>query len=235
MKALGIACAAACALAVCATDASAAFDQVWRLNSHPDGNAADPIYGMRLDGLGGHSPVTIDFDTGFVSLAYDNVAKQIRIVGTALGGHDIGSTYDPSTAFTFEFLYDNVTEIASGTSLELVVNSATMFPGNSGSVTPLEDFGTLTGGVPVALSDKSNGTFSFKFDNVDNHRLGGHGLSGPDTFVGRGWFDRSGTNDFLFIGTKDPNLTVPEPTSIAMWSIFGVTAAGLRLRKKRSA
>ena len=101
-----------------------------------------------------------------------------------------------------------------------------------------------SGGDAFSLVDQESGGYSFKFNNFDDHRLGGSpGFGGPDTFVGWGWVNHWAegatprnhvySSDWLFTGTYVPPITnteVPEPGALI---IFGFGIAGLALHRRR--
>ena len=92
--------------------AAAVFN--YKLHSHPDGAAASPYYGLRLDGLlsGNDRDIyTFDFDAAGASvfLDYDDTADTIHIYGTAYGGKDVGQSYEDPTFWEIDFTYSNVT------------------------------------------------------------------------------------------------------------------------------
>jgi hypothetical protein len=104
---------AAAIAATITSAASAASIQTgtYRLSNHPDGAAANPTYGMRLDELfnvtGGHDVFTFDFEAPGSAMYLDYDGTSIHIYGTAFGGRDIGSSYDPahSSAVEIDFYY----------------------------------------------------------------------------------------------------------------------------------
>jgi hypothetical protein len=117
---------------------------------------------------------------------------------------------------------------------------------NNGTLTFTSGFSGASAllGTSVDLFDQAgNHGYSFKFNNVDDHRLGGHaGYGGPETFVGWGWMDHhvSGVHvydsDWLFTAVKVPSDTPDVPAPATMLSF----AAGLGLlrfmrRRKRIA
>ena len=237
MKVLYCTCVSICAFFAGAAESSAAL-QYWELRNHPGASIGPPGYGLRLDGLGGFDDVTFNFDSGFVSLTYDDVAETIHIQGNVLGGSDVGTSYSPQTSFLIDFTYSSkIREIDRPRRNKYGFKVRKRGIG-TGTITPLDDFGTLTGGVPVELEAKASGAYSFKFNNFDDYRLGGNGIPGVDTFVGWGWLNHSGQphineSDWLFIAERVPNLTVPEPTSLALWSMFGISAGAFQWRKNR--
>ncbi|MGK7897958.1 MAG: Ig-like domain-containing protein, partial [Xenococcus sp. (in: cyanobacteria)] len=65
----------------------------YQLHNHPDGNAASPFYGLRLDGLltgNADDIVTFDFENAQSDMRIAIQNNQIRIFGVAYGGADIG-------------------------------------------------------------------------------------------------------------------------------------------------
>ncbi len=82
-------------------NATSVFAVSFSLHNHPDGSAAQPYYGLRLDGLwtGNEEDVyTFDFDHKDSSMMLDlskasNGTYNIEISGVTYGGQDGGSTY----------------------------------------------------------------------------------------------------------------------------------------------
>lgn len=209
------------------------------LHDHPDGALAPPTYGLRLDGLFGTTShdFTFSFDqtgTG-MTLAYDDVANTIQIQGRAFGGRDTGSGWDASNSgfVDIDFTYQaNVATDGTGIwgtdteNLGVVVteDAQNLTTGNFGSLTL--GAGSWTGksvGDVFTMVDQDDGNFSFKLNNFDDHRLAGHGLTGPDTFVGWGWLNHAEgagvlptqhvyDSDWLFTAELlTPTSEVPEP------------------------
>jgi hypothetical protein len=229
-----------CALAGLPAGASAA-SFAYRLHSHPDGNAAPPAYGLRLDGLvsgDGADIFTFNFDDPLssVSLVYDDGSTPglsddtVHISGTVFGGLDTGSSYDPqlSGRWMLDFVYTANITSTGGDGSNIVVRGED--PANVGTITPVDVPGLPATSIPL-VDEEGNFGFSFKFNNSENHRLDGTGLSGPETFVGYGWLNHSGeehvkSSDWLFIGE------VPEPSLLLLLGGLGLVP---RLRRHRQA
>ena len=210
---------------------------VYSLSNHPDGNQRPPQYGLRLDELFDlnstvHDVFTFDFDNAASSmqLVYDDVAGTINISGTAFGGLDQGSDYDPSASGLWDIDFTFRTNIVAvpGNLTVTAENAA-----NNGTITPQFAIGGNAANTPIALVDEDGGKgFSFQFDNGD-HRLGGTSLAGdPNIFVGWGWLNHSGmphvaASDWLFVGRE-----VPEPGTVIL---FGSALLGAsRMRRKKA-
>lgn len=211
------ACAGA-ALAAAPDRASAEFiiePGLYRLGDHPDGNAARPFYGLRLDELinvtGGHDIFTFSFDHVLhegVEMFLQFNGTDIHIYGIAFGGLIENHDYDPgySGLVEIDFLYkDAVKDVPDD---DLIVFDPDMF--NTGSIRFLD------GGDPFDLYDKANAegfTFRLGDENDDNGHRGWDGISGwgwlmhdsIDTYVE--------SSDWLF--TLDPT-PVPGPSSLAL-------------------
>lgn len=211
----------------------------YMLFNHPDGNARPPKYGLRLDELfditSNHDVFTFDFEhaSSRMRLLYDDADTPsdltddtVRITGTVFGGLDRGSDYHPdySGVWEVDFVYRrNI--VSGGTQIEVGPDS----PDNTGFIRSTFGMGNND---PIALWDEAGShDFSFKFNNTDNHRLGGHGISGPEWFVGWGWLNHGDPNqhvyssDWLFTGK-----VVPEPGTIAA---LGVALCAMFARRAR--
>jgi len=201
---------------------------LYDLENHPDGNAADPTYGLRLDELvdvnaGSKDIFTFDFNhpSSQVRLQYDGAA--IRISGPAYGGLDIGSEYSPDPSLTGVYMIDFTYSVGVGVApgdddLIVIANMAD----NTGSI-------TTPGGDVIGLWDKPRDGFNFRLGNEDNDM----GHRGFDGISGWGWLNHSDPNvhvkasDWLFV--LNPTI-VPAPAS-AMLAGLGFAALAPRRRR----
>lgn len=235
---------------------SPAFATIHRyeLRDHLNGNLAPPTYGLRLDGLNGtvadDFTFTFDHPDGGVFLEYDTVAQTINISGRIYGGKTVGDDYTDIFGFwDFNFTYaENVDATGGHNDLDAEVTAESRNPNlNSGTITAV-DFGgvafqnnggagnLIEVGTAIDLVDEEgNHGFSFRF-NPDGHR----GVSG---FNGYGWLNHSNggsgfpdnhlyAGDFLFSASQvpPPNIQVPEPTTLMIWSGVGLLV-GFRRRR----
>ena len=172
-----------------------AFADSYVLKNHPDGNAAEPYYGLRLDGLwtGDSSDIfTFDFDHAGSSMTLDVNGTDLHISGTVVGGQDIGGSYANNTyygSYEVDFTYENTT-YQNGTYYSYGTGN------NSGTIT------FLGNGTTFSLIDKAdNSGTAFTF--LDHHR-------GADN-SGWGWLNHSGgkghlsASDWLFTAERVPD------------------------------
>ncbi len=200
-------CALGLGVALCARPVTAALitTGVYQLSNHPDGTAAPPGYGLRLDELfdvtSGHDRFTFDFDhpDASMSLTYDGML--VHISGIAFGGLDIGDAYHPDPALTSLVLLDFTYKVTTFpiNDNDLLVTTPTNY--NHGTLTWLD-----TGEV-INLYDRANlDGFSFRFgDGQDN--AGHRGFNG---ISGWGWLDHHqpgkyiNASDWIFTATPRP-------------------------------
>ena len=223
-----------------AADAQA-DEMVFKLSSHDDGSENPPAYGLRLDGLDGDTSTEWTFDFSHADsamyLTYDDVAGTIRIHGKAYGGEDIGGSYaaDASTGvYTIDFTYAENVEVDEDNGFNGTGDDKLRVSGSHA-----DNKGTITGpagagSIEYDLTDyMGKHSYSFKFNNTDDHRLSGSGLSGPTTYVGWGWVNHSGatghvySSDWLF--TAQP---VPEPSTLALMGLSGLGVVLVQRRRK---
>lgn len=216
--ALAIGLTSVVTVGLAAPEAQAAGLVTYNLGNHSDAYAADPGYGLRLDGLDGllngagrHSDrvFTFDFDdiASSMSMTYDTETGEINILGTSVGGVDAGSSYSPGSEVVadidFTYFYSSV---GSGDKLATVDKDESNNGADYG-------FGTLTvDDVVIELRAKRSGNNYFNLGN--NHR-GESGLSGWGWLEYRleteddsaEWYS-GGTSDWLYTANSKP---VPEP------------------------
>ncbi len=199
----------------------------YSLQNHPDGAAAPPTYGFRLDELinvtGGHDIFTFDFNHAQSTMQLTWDGSVIHISGQSFGGLDTGGSYgNPLFAglWAIDFTY-NVGVSSAANNLKVVANQQ-----NTGTITRLSDSSVFN------LQDQSNGAYSFKFGSEDNgsgHR-GFNGISGwgwvNHTPAGSAFGSHVNASDWLFTATP-----VPEPEIYAMMGL-GLGLLGWARRRK---
>lgn len=164
----------------------------YRLRNHPEGAAAPPMYGLRIDELfdvtAGNDAFTFDFEVSGTDMRLEHDgASTIRIHGTAFGGRDVGGGYDP--AWTSLVVIDMTYHGIQGV------------PGDDDLWVPegLDNLGTLTWlatGEVFALAESPMGGFSLRLGDEDDD-LGHRGVPG---ISGWGWLMGSGDfADWLFL------------------------------------
>ncbi|TVQ32265.1 MAG: hypothetical protein EA376_06350 [Phycisphaeraceae bacterium] len=229
-SALGVACVA---VAVGASAASAAT-HIFRLSDHPDGNAAPPTYGLRLDNMfsahgAGPSGITTFSFVDVLLTVNDETAMgggiDINISGLIYGGVDTGASYGFGEGFyTVDFNYIMGVQ-PDGDGWKTNPVSAT----NSGVVTALGN-ADVAAGEQFFFYEKVSGGMSMRFV-PDGHRLSGDN----STWVGRGWhtYDPQGgaagggSQDWLFVGHLVP---APAPFALCAAGLTGVMILGRRRR-----
>lgn len=235
----GVGVAALAAACLCSSaDAGTIVPGQYKLSNHPDGNAAPPTYGLRLDGLtdGNASSIfTFDFDHALSNMLMDYDGNTIHIHGTAFGGLDTGNGYDAgmSGVVEIDFTYAVGVGMVPGDD-DIWVTGNSM--NNSGSLEMISGFGDHNGATLFDLVDKSNGTYIFRFGdhNDDNGHRGFAGLSGW------GWLNHAAADgsigdinthlaasDWLFTAQLVP---VPPAVWLGAAGILGIAAK--RRRKK---
>ena len=188
-------------------------------------------------------------------LSLDTNNETVHIFGQAYGGLDDGNSYATNLhgLWEIDFTYStNVSVYTNDPFLEVVVDPDAPLD-NNGTLTA--KFSGTGGGNGDGDGDSDDGDdddsddgdsddgdggsitvtngdvidfeqhMEFYFNNTDDYRLDGSGLSGPDTFVGWGWLNHSDkahikASDWIFTATAP---VVPVPA--AAW-LFG-SALGL--------
>lgn len=200
-----------------AASASPIAANVWlALESHIDGGIADPLYGLRLDGLEGDPSEEYTFDfsdsRSDMRLYYDDVAHSVLIQGESWGGEDVGETYrDGGSLYSIEMLYEYVVDM--GSFLDVAPGG-----GNVGSITNIDT------DVVSALVDVA-GSNSFSFRIADQHRG-----AGPS---GWGWVNHSDgehiySSDWIFV-VGSP---IPEPSGAVLFGAGALVVGGFLQRRR---
>ena len=211
--------AAAVIAALSGVAAATPVTSVFSLSDHPDGNAAPPTYGLRMDGMGGNQTVVFSFVDVQLTVT-DSTAMggdlAININGTVQGGEVVGDAFADPELFTLNFDYVSNVEANAGGWRVLGTNNAL----NTGTIAP------LSGGDPAdvfTVTDNDDNAFIFA---PDGHRLDGDN----STWVGRGWLtvnddgnDSPGTQDWLFVAE-----VVPTPGTAALLAFGGLAATRRR-------
>lgn len=233
LRALAAAAVSTAALAA----PSLAATTVFKLSDHPDGEAALPTYGFRMDTMfsgrsGAGGGVTLfsfnTYDDVLLKVTDDGGSLKINISGTVYGGEKSGSGFAYGAgAYHLEANYTMHVN-AQGTGW-VVAQDAPLH--NTGSLTALSGGDVrVADGEVFNFHDMSAASFLFL---QDNHRLAGHSEFNQGFWVGRGWVtynpsgaNSGGTQDFLFIGNLVP---LPTPVGLACAGLFG--AAAVRRRR----
>ncbi|MEM7250674.1 MAG: hypothetical protein AAF493_04590 [Pseudomonadota bacterium] len=192
---------------------SQAAPVVSELGDHPDaslfmGGAGVP-YGLRLDVLGGTSGQRTFSATG-VAVTYDTSAPSpfARITGT------ITRNTVPSEIWDVTHEFGGVTADSIGTG----------FIATKGELKLTRQSDSFM--ITLMSEPRDDDVFVF---SDDGHRLPGDPEVG---FVGRGWLEASGTNDWLVTGTE-PIPAVPLPGAALLFLSASIGVAAFRRRTRR--
>ncbi len=199
-------------------------DGLYQLHNHPDGNAASPFYGMRLDELynatGGHDIFTFDFDHVDSNMQMTIDGTEIHIFGTVYGGRDTGSSYANDSylgVYTVDFTYNMGVMTVPGDDDVWVDTTNNV---NTGTIdTPLGD--------TIALEDE-RGNYGYSIRIGDENNDNGH--RGHDGISGWGWLNHGGhphvaASDWLFTAEL-----VPTPGAASLFAASGA----MLIRRRRS-
>ena len=216
----------------------------YHLGNHPDGNAAPPTYGARIDNLHGAGVFTFDFECVGCNMEMTYNGTTISISGTAFGGHDGGGAridddFDGMYAFNMSYSVPEVSDVVEnggagdGDGLQDIGRS-----GEIGAVIGSLEF--LDAGAGIAsmweLEDKAGShPASLRLGNEDNdlgHR-GYVGISGWGWLmvkeVSSGEYVNGGAHDWLFVAQKRSNAPAPGVVSLML-----IGLAAIATRRKRN-
>lgn len=193
-----------------------------------------------------------------VTLVRDTVTGEIVISGTAIGGRDSGfpsngnsDTYvtddDTYGEWSIHMTYDGSSETSNGFEVKDIHDTGD--PGFHGYIEMTKSLDTRLDGSPllnlkIAIEAKADGSGTYFKLAYDDHRLKNHTHVGssdllkddPEIAVARGWFKGGATDDFLLLARRTPNDSgemIPEPVSLAVWSLLGLCAFGVCQRRCR--
>jgi len=199
--------AAIAATTLCANPAWSLSTGEYRLHNHPDGNAASPLYGLRLDGLLGDGIHTFNFDAAdegaAMFMSFDG--EMLRIHGTAWGGLDGGSAYVSPQLWSIDMTYTTIVGIATDGIGDIGADSGV------GIITAVNDPATTFNLVSYA-GGHSNALFVGDED--------GSGHRGFDGISGWGWLNYfvNGGDSSQHVASSDFLFTAqPVPLPAGLW------------------
>jgi len=185
---------------------------VYVCHDHPDGSAAPPSYGLRLDKLLGDGKYTFSFDyadeteSARVTLSYDADASEITISGRAYGGKVEQGFLAPSQSgwIDIDFTYAaNVMMVngcgqGEGDDLYVVAQSSE----NRGTI-ELDGWGD---DAVFEVTDKGDTSgCSFDLDNDRDSKDNESIANDPTVWSATGWLqpNNGGATDWLFIAEEE--------------------------------
>ena len=215
-------------VAIGITSAQASEFKKYQLFNHPNGSAAAPFYGLRLDGLltGDESNIyTFDFEHSSSEVFLRHTSdKTIEITGKAFGGEDIGSTYKTGTTAVWDinFTYQNVNQLSGDDDLATSIGE--------GFISSTE-FGSFD-----LIAETGNHSFAFRFGDKNND-LGHRKYNGTS---GWGWVNHApnttAANDAIGVShlyASDWLFTAkPVPESTTILALLGVAYFGTFSKSK---
>ncbi|MCA9296886.1 MAG: hypothetical protein KC983_10215 [Phycisphaerales bacterium] len=204
----------------------------YTLHNHPDGAAASPYYGLRLDELfdfnpDSHDIMTFDFDAegAHMTMSYDG--SSLVISGRAFGGLDVGGAYSDvegqTSWVTINFTYSKIEPVAGDDDLDTVPDNYS----NTGSIV-WENTGEVIGLWDTA-GDHAY-TLRLGDEDDDNGHRGFAGISGW------GWLDHGApgthvaSSDWLFTAQPVP---VPAALFAGIAGLAGIPVTRRLRRLKR--
>lgn len=192
-------------------------DGLYQLHDHPDGGAAEPFYGLRLDELtdaGDIFTFSFDYDHPDVGVFMQLTGSTIHIYGVAFGGLIDDHAYDPdhSGLVEIDFFYNDVVRVTGDDDLIAYDPDEP----NMGFI--------VFQGDTIDLFDHANAEgFTFRLGDEDDD--GGHrGFDGTlpngETVDGRisgwGWLEHGTQGEYIsasdWLFTVDPT-PVPGPST----------------------
>jgi len=231
MPRITIAAALLLAVGIMFVPATQAAPMFFLLGDHPDGReydgSSDTAYGLRYDQQGALYSVggNLGGEGGPLVLEYDPVALTAEIRGFIDRYYPgDGSDSGPGQAFFVEYELSGVVAEGAG------------FTATGGN-------GTASAAGPCSLNcdpfsligKQDDNGLAFIFSNI-GFRLGPNGTNLGEGWVGNGWLEGAGTNDWLVTGVPSdaPGEEVPEPGTVGLMLIgLGMLAGGRKFRNRK--